>query len=802
MTVNIKLDTHVLGFILMNLFGHDFIHDFNVISCRDRLLTVQKEFPTFLPSISGGTELYGGEEPDNDDFDLNEDDDDNEDDGYAYLDDYEEIKEFFENNQFESLQNTRINSFFTGALTRSKAKILQMVGHTMQQLKLYVLTCKPLEEQTGGRAERAETSFFDKFSEMVLGSEPTKVDTVPVIDNKINNKMDNIEVIDTPNYVSHHQSILFGINARINNRVMNDYYEETEEANNVLVNNCLFIMENVYLNLYNNNPTIDPYDLFESKYIEIMMILYVIDIDNNLDVSNNLFLILYYFINKNTLGEKEQTGGDDETDEIIEYYKNFINKLEENKDNGEDLKSIISTIDFNKLDSLTNKSEFKNIRVSAKKKNIIKYVKRIQSQILDNTSRRYKNVIKAIKSETNDVIDILNIIIEYYDNMQEKLNIKLNAQNNGKELTTENENAIQGILHTVSNKILDYFNDDDNSIIANMSDNNLKDLISYDMMLIEQVGNTELGNTKGASLSSFDKNLLKKFVEYMENETLPSTMRFVKNFDDIKKFAKDALTINNAINNSAYIKTKIIPKNKIICPYSSIIDAMGSFGSCIKPNNNQLEKGNLDFNIEDDNGNSYSGQLIVEKQNRIKVIYNVNYGNFSLPYVEIPLNMKDYNKTLYLSANNTLKRVLKQILIEWKKTGINEFNKWDVLYNDRIFEQLIRICSQKGIGDFFQEINSVASGGGYQNPIIGPRIGGMGDQPSGVRAAMLTYKGIDGIGDKVMAGFFSPNSDNNAIVLKNMDNKKRQMDNTNKTNTKKARRGGKKQTRKSGKKSM
>ena len=62
---------------------------------------------------------------------------------------------------------------------------------------------------------------------------------------------------------------------------MNDYYEDTEEANNVLVNNCLFIMENVYLNLYNNNPTIDPYDLFESKYIEIMMIIYVIDIDNN-----------------------------------------------------------------------------------------------------------------------------------------------------------------------------------------------------------------------------------------------------------------------------------------------------------------------------------------------------------------------------------------------------------------------------------------------------------------------------------------------------------------------------------------
>jgi len=78
----------------------------------------------------------------------------------------------------------------------------------------------------------------------------------------------------------------------------------------------------------------------------------------------------------------------------------------------------------------------------------------------------------------------------------------------------------------------------------------------------------------------------------------------------------------------------------------------------------------------------------------------------------------------------------------------------------------------------------------------------MGDQPSGVRAAMLIYKGIDGIGNKRMAGFFSPTSDNNAIVLKNIDNKKRQMDSTNNTNTKKARRGGKKQTRKSGKKSM
>jgi hypothetical protein len=78
----------------------------------------------------------------------------------------------------------------------------------------------------------------------------------------------------------------------------------------------------------------------------------------------------------------------------------------------------------------------------------------------------------------------------------------------------------------------------------------------------------------------------------------------------------------------------------------------------------------------------------------------------------------------------------------------------------------------------------------------------MGDQPSGVRAAMMIYKGSEGIGDKVMAGFFSTISNNNAIVLKNIDNKKRQIDSTNNTNTKKARRGGKKQTRKSRKISM
>lgn len=802
MTVNIKLDTHVLGFILMNLFGHDFIHDFNVVNYEKRLRTLQKGLPSFLPSISGGTELQGGEEPNNDDFDLNEDDE------YAYLDDYEEIKDFFENNQFESLQNTRINSFFTGALTRSKAKILQMLGHTMQQLKLYVLTCKPLEEQTGGRAERAETSFFDKFSEMVLGSEPTKVDTVPVIDNKMDNKMDNIEVIDTPNYFSHHQSILFGINARINNRVMNDYYEEAEEANNVLVNNCLFIMENVYLNLYNNNPTIDPYDLFESKYIEIMMILYVIDIDNNLDVSNNLFLILYYFINKNIAGEKEQTGGDDETDEITEYsdeiteyYKDIKISLKENEDNGENLKSIVSSIDFNKLDSLLQKKEFQRIKSNVKK--IIEHVNIIKSQVLDKNTRRYKQVIKKIQLESEGIQKQIGYLIQDYIQVQRKINIKLDAENTGKILTPENRNAVQHILQTVCNKMLEYF-DDDNSIIENMSDNNLKDFISHQIQILKQVRDIKIGHTKGSSLSSIDNNLRKKFVEYMKKEMLPSNMRFVQNFDDIKNFAKDTSVsvINNAIDKPAYFETNIISENNIICPYSSIIDAMGSFGNCVNPNNSLIEKGNLDFILEDDNGNRYRGQLIIKPKNNILVTYNVNYGSFELPYVSIDLDVKNYNKTLHLSANNTLKRVLKQIRMEWIKPGINEFNKWDVLYNDTIFKNLLTECSQKGIGDFFQEINSVAYGGGYQNPIVGPRIGGMGDQPSGVRAAMMIYKGSEGIGDKVMAGFFSTISNNNAIVLKNIDNKKRQMDSTNNTNTKKARRGGKKQTRKSGKKSM
>ena len=73
----------------------------------------------------------------------------------------------------------------------------------------------------------------------------------------------------------------------------------------------------------------------------------------------------------------------------------------------------------------------------------------------------------------------------------------------------------------------------------------------------------------------------------------------------------------------------------------------------------------------------------------------------------------------------------------------------------------------KGIGDFFQEINSTLENGGYNNINTNYfenhlRIGANGDQPSGIRAGFLLLNAVRGIHENAIAGYLA---DDNTIMI-------------------------------------
>jgi len=94
---------------------------------------------------------------------------------------------------------------------------------------------------------------------------------------------------------------------------------------------------------------------------------------------------------------------------------------------------------------------------------------------------------------------------------------------------------------------------------------------------------------------------------------------------------------------------------------------------------------------------------------------------------------------------------------------------WDILINKRIYVDLISTGSLKGIGDFYQEINSTLEKGGYNDNKIPKnyfynhlRIGANGDQPSGIRAGFLLLNANTGIHENAIAGYLA---DSNTIMI-------------------------------------
>jgi len=216
--------------------------------------------------------------------------------------------------------------------------------------------------------------------------------------------------------------------------------------------------------------------------------------------------------------------------------------------------------------------------------------------------------------------------------------------------------------------------------------------------------------------------------------------------------------------------------NNIICPTSSTVDAMGTTGSCYNGSaaSKKKEFHNMDFQLRGPtpSNNYYRGKTEIMGKN-LKITFEARFNEFVLPPVEVIIDMS-VGKIINLSANTTFKSVLNKIITIWTRElqsnpNLSEHDLWKKLNDKSIFIELVSCGAIKSVGDYFQEINSVAENGGYADPIAGFtndfRIGANGDQPSGVRAGYIRLKARSGFNENSMAGYFGP-GDFSAIITK------------------------------------
>lgn len=314
-----------------------------------------------------------------------------------------------------------------------------------------------------------------------------------------------------------------------------------------------------------------------------------------------------------------------------------------------------------------------------------------------------------------------------------------------------------------------------------------KELVEFERVKLKEI------SEKGTNHSTYDADLFETFQKVIKvGDYKDFPFNVITNEEGLSYYKKDSEVINNAVKGLHNIKGW-----NIICPYSSIADAQGTFGSCV--NNFKLEVGEMDCTIRNKEVSSYY-QVITKldtkgKGKKFKILEmktrTIFKDGFKDGYMESkttvdvttskPIQMKaaaqihnqfDSNDDSMhsLSVKSSYVNIMK-LLKEKFASG----NPWESFENIKHYKDLIRVASRKGNGDVYQEINGVAENGGYvdtQIPSNKRRIGFANDQPSAVRSSFLLLNAKNGVNKEAITGFYGTNKklvvsrDNNQQINK------------------------------------
>lgn len=282
--------------------------------------------------------------------------------------------------------------------------------------------------------------------------------------------------------------------------------------------------------------------------------------------------------------------------------------------------------------------------------------------------------------------------------------------------------------------------------------------------------------------------------------------------------------LDYVVNNAAKLTSNIKPK--VFCPYSSIFDAMLQCSLSEASKYNLIEYGNMDFNISNDELTmGYHGKTTINKNDMDNEVTSDCKVVITLPKITINSNIELILGEKQLDAVTSLKRTLvflvdfiknqqdrRPVLDEIFKNGdifenlynmsfkegqfqtgaesvdIN-FNFSDFVIdvnakNMNIFSVVFNKILSKGVGDLFQEINSVCKFGGYNKnyhcdkKILSfdtdtgdqTRLFLANDRPSASRFMFMLCHGKDSqINQKAIGGYMSMSND---IIVSKYENPK------------------------------
>jgi len=744
-------------FLLLNVFAHDFFHDFNMGSAtmRDRL----------FKSIKGIRNLsifVGGENSP----------------------DAEDLVEIPKSVQEEYLFCNNLDIFNEWNIlyprnpiflrTRSDIRKYQNIKNTIDEIKLYIM----------GKIDTVDIETRPDTSESTRGG--TK-------------KNEN----DIKHYFEKHiirayNIVLYEIHKT------NDTKDKNSEEIKQTLKNLITMMKYLFL-MFKDTEDVHPLDIFNNIWIETAVIIAIYQpnffMENNTKkFIENISKIISFLQksdiiqknniekktvlqipNQNTIQKVKMIKGGDINETIFNLYKELQNSDDliilskatnptntVTSDIRDNCKSIYLKY-IERIVEISNSPDNKNLQ-----KEIKKILKNYKIKIEKNaTSRNVRIFVENVNTFLNEINNIISSNINIIKKSIAKIeNIAL-----GGEFSNIEKDTVQQICKIIAYGVINYFL----PYPTFRSRRATSSLLNHQLEVINNVLND-------GAYGGIDKNLRVFFTKYLQEypQLRDRYLYFSTNdvVNTVNNNSTDFRIINNASPKAAPLFTDY--RNKTLCPISSKMDAMAGLGGCVKSTlrvNQEMK--NMNFKIGSKSDTIfYSGKVIQKKikdfNKGAEIVYTANCSHselastsspFSLPEVKIEVDINS-DESIIISANNTFDSLTTEILSIWKIVfrDITPSNDelWSTLQDVNMFKRVISVGSGKSVGDFYQEITSTIKNGGYTTSFPAPeyiRLGLMGDQPSGVRAAFILFKSnIEDLYPKSIAGFFSPSDDNTVAV--------------------------------------
>lgn len=382
----------------------------------------------------------------------------------------------------------------------------------------------------------------------------------------------------------------------------------------------------------------------------------------------------------------------------------------------------------------------------------------VKSSIKDKYNQYVKTIRNSKRTLSRIIIDDGEHVIRDIKTILSATLEKMNRTPVQEALTPREKETKNYVIKYIALGALNFINSPNK---AHISSSTNKSLINFE---IDRLGNI---SKEGKHISSYDKDLFDTYEKNLPSNNDP-TINIIKK-PLTEDYKKRSVVINNGVQN-------LHKSMDVICPYSSMADAQEAFGSC---NNVDIEIGNINCIIQNEDGSSYYNaitKLNTKKRGNkeIKLLEMVTQTIFTegnvmeskslvdvtSPHV-VKLKTSDMISNINKNKNDTVHTLSVKSsylnIMKLLKEKFAEGNPWESFENINHYIDLIRVASRKGNGDIYQELNSVAENGGYVDTTIRDdkiRIGLSNDQPSGVRSGFLLLNAKEGINKKALAGFY------------------------------------------------